>query len=115
MENTQNQTQKLVLLNGLALNMFPRTVLSLRILPLQPEELRRLATNNKIIHFIRHGATIAALRSIVPHIPAEVNAGFYKYERGDTIVVVTLRMPARGQEVSSVNPDDLDLWLVEVL
>jgi len=116
MENVQNQVQnrRLIILNALPLNIFQRTAIILRIVPLQPEELRHLATNNEVIHFIRHVATLNLLRTLIPSLSPEPNAGIYRYQPGDLLAVVTLRTPNRGQE-QIVNLTDLDMWLVEVL
>jgi hypothetical protein len=77
---------------------------------------RRLAEGYQLIHYIRHEATLRALYNTL-HIPLplEPNAGLYQYAPGDVIVVVTLRSPVRGQEVSQVRPEDLETWIVTVL
>jgi len=66
-------------------------------------------------HYIRHNATIQALRSLGIPLSETPNAGLYSYSPGDVIVVVTLRNPARGQEVSQIAPQDLESWIVTAL
>jgi hypothetical protein len=111
--------RRVVILNALPLNALPRAHLRVDILPVSISELagwvqRRVAEGYEVIHFIRHPATVQALRSI--GIPlSEPNAGLYAYSHGDIIVVVTLRAPQRGQEQQQVSPQDLEAWVVAVL
>jgi len=110
---------RIVILNALPLNALPRAHLRVDILPVSISELagwvqRRVAEGYEVIHFIRHPATVQALRSI--GIPlSEPNVGLYSYSHGDIIVVVTLRNPTRGQEVAQVSVSDLEAWVVAVL
>jgi hypothetical protein len=76
---------------------------------------RRLQEGFQLIHYIRHVATIAALRAIGIPLPEQPNAGLYQYDAGDIIVVVTLKTPQRGQEIQQVSPSDLEAWIVAVL
>jgi hypothetical protein len=76
---------------------------------------KRLQEGWQLVHFIRHPATIAALRSAGIPLPEAPNAGLYQYDAGDIIVVVTLRAPQRGQEQAQVSPHDLEAWIVTVL
>jgi hypothetical protein len=76
---------------------------------------RRLQEGYEVVHFIRHTATIAALRTVGIPLPEQPNAGLYTYRGGDIIIVVTLRTPQRGQEAQQVRPEDLETWVVQVL
>jgi len=112
---------RVVFLNALPLNALPRRHVSLDVLPVNIVELghwihARLAEGYEIVHFIRHEATLRALRREpgIP-LPLEPNAGLYTYQPGDVVVVVTLRAPQRGQEVQQVSVDDLEAWIVTVL
>ena len=110
---------RVVVLNALPLNALPRRHMQLDVMPIGINDLaswvqRRLAEGFQLIHYIRHSATIQALRSA--GIPlSEPNAGLYAYQPGDIIATVTLRMPQRGQEVAQVSPQDLEAWIVTVL
>jgi len=110
---------RIVVLNALPLNAMPRRHIQLDVIPVAVQELagwiqRRVAEGYEVIHFIRHPATVQALRSI--GIPlSEPNAGLYAYSHGDIIVVVTLRNPPRGQEQAQVSVSDLEAWVVAVL
>jgi len=76
---------------------------------------RRVAEGYEVVHFIRHHATIAALRQLGVPLSEAPNAGLYSYQPGDVVVVVSLRNPVRGQEVQQVRPEDLEIWIVAVL
>jgi len=111
---------RIVVLNALPLNALPRRHISLDVLPVSLQELatwiqRRLAEGYQPIHFIRHPATIAALRQAGIPLSETPNAGLYQYAPGDVLVVVTLRSPQRGQEVQQIRPEDLETWIVTVL
>ena len=107
-------------LNAMPLNSLPRRHLQLDVLHVSIGELaqwvqRRLQEGWRLVHYIRHPATIAALRAAGIPLSEQPNAGLYVYQPGDVIVVVTLRNPLRGQEVSQVSPQDLESWIVTVL
>jgi hypothetical protein len=111
---------RIVFLNALPLNALPRAHLRLDILPVSISELaqwaqRRTTEGWQIIHYIRHGATVETLRATGVPLDPQPNSGLYQYQHGDVIVVVTLRTPARGQEVQQVNISDLEAWVVTVL
>jgi len=111
---------RVIFLNALPLNSLPRRHIQVDILPVSLQELaqwiqRRLQEGYEVVHFIRHPATIAALRSIGIPLPEQPNSGLYSYSHGDIIVVVTLRTPQRGQEQTQVRIEDLESWIVTVL
>jgi hypothetical protein len=118
---TEQGGRRLVFLNALPLNALPRAHLELDVLPVSNiNELaawaqRRLAEGFQLIHYIRHPATIAALRAAGIPLSEQPNASLYTYDAGDIIVVVSLRAPQRGQEVQQVRPEDLETWIVTVL
>jgi hypothetical protein len=110
----------IVFLNALPLNSLPRRHIQVDILPVGINDLanwiqRRLAEGYELIHYIRHPATVAALRSAGVPLSEQPNSGLYQHTPGDVIVVVTLRSPQRGQEQAQVKPEDLETWIVTVL
>jgi len=119
--NQQAPRGRIVFLNALPLNALPRSHLRLDVLPVANlNELarwtqRRLQEGYEVVHFIRHPATIVALRAVGIPLPEQPNAGLYTYRGGDITVVVTLRTPQRGQEAQHVRPEDLETWVVQVL
>jgi hypothetical protein len=76
---------------------------------------RRLQEGYAIEHYIRHPATITALRQLGIPLSEQPNSGLYQYTAGDVLVVVTLRAPVRGQEQAQVSASDLEAWIVAVL
>ncbi len=111
---------RIIFLNALPLNALPRSHLRLDVLPVSLQDLatwaqRRLAEGYVIEHYIRHSATIAALRAAGIPLSEQPNSGLYQYQHGDVIVVVTLRTPQRGQEQTQVSVNDLETWIVTVL
>jgi hypothetical protein len=66
------------------------------------------------VHYVRHPATLALLRQHFPELPETPSTGLYTYQPGDIMVIVTLRSPARGQEVATVRPEDLDIIVARV-
>ena len=118
--NQQAPRGRIVFLNALPLNALPRSHLRLDVLPVSISDLarwvqRRVAEGYQLIHYIRHPATIQALRLADIPLPEQPNSGLYSYSPGDVIVVVTLRTPQRGQEVQQVSPQDLEAWIVTAL
>ena len=117
----QGARGRIVFLNAMPLNALPRSHLELDVIPVgNINELaawvqRRLAEGFQLVHFIRHPATIAVLRSVGIPLSEQPNSGLYSYDAGDIIVVVSLRTPQRGQEVQQVRPEDLETWIVTVL
>jgi len=112
---------RIIILNALPLNALPRAPhLRLDILPVSISDLavwtqRRLQEGYEIVHYIRHQATISALRAAGIPLSETPNAGLYQYQHGDILVVATLRNPPRGQEVQQLDINDLESWIVMVL
>ena len=111
---------RVIFLNALPLNSLPRRHIQVDILPVSLQELvqwvqRRVQEGYTVEHYIRHPATIAALRAVGIPLSEQPNALLYQYVHGDIIVVVTLRAPQRGQEVQQVRPEDLEVWIVTAL
>jgi hypothetical protein len=116
---TEEGGGRVVYLNALPLNALPRRQVTLDVLPVSINELavwtqRRVAEGMRLVHYIRHVSTINTLRSAGIPLPEQPNSGLYSYNRGDVLVVVTLRSPTRGQE-AIVSIEDLDAWIVTVL
>jgi hypothetical protein len=102
------------------MNSLPRRHLALDVMPVSINDLaawtqRRLQEGWQVIHYIRHPATIAALRAAGIPLSEQPNSGLYQYQPSDIIVVVTLRSPQRGQEQAQVSVSDLGAWIVTVL
>ena len=122
METAQTQAQtvrrRVIFLNALPLNSLPRHRIQVDIEPIALSELAqwvndRLAEGFEIVHFIRHNGTIQTLRAVGIPLAEAPNAGLYRFQSGDVIVVVTLSSPQRGQEAQP-HVEDLASWIVEV-
>jgi hypothetical protein len=116
---TEQGGRRVVFLNALPLNALPRSHIRLDVLPVTMNDLvswvqRRIGEGYELMHYIRHPATIVALRQLGIPLSPEPNSGLYSYSHGDVLVIVTLRNPPRGQEVQ-VSPQDLEAWIVTVL
>jgi len=120
METAQTQAQtvrgRLIFLNALPLNAFNGNV-HLDVIRVTIQELtrwvnERLAEGFEIVHFIRHNGTIQTLRAVGIPLAEAPNAGLYRFQSGDVIVVVTLSSPQRGQEAQP-HVEDLAFWIVE--
>jgi hypothetical protein len=109
---TQNQTQRVILLNSLPLNSLPRRPLRLRIQPIPVDEIGRYIQGRQVIHYIRHQSTLNVLSRIV-HISPQPNSGLYAFQEGDRLIVISLRAPVRGAE-QTVDINDLESWVVDV-
>jgi len=111
---------RVVVLNALPLNALPRRHIQLDVILVSISDLanwvqRRVAEGYEVEHYIRHPATIQALRSVGIPLSEQNNMGLYTYSHGDVIVVASLRNPPHGQEVQQVSPQDLEMWIVTVL
>ena len=112
---------RIVFLNALPLNALPRRHLGLDVLPvgniyeLAQWVQRRMAEGFQLVHYIRHPATIAALRATGVPLSEQPNSGLYVYQPNDIMIVVALRNPTRGQEQTQVSPQELEAWIVAVL
>ena len=121
MAQTQPQTpRRIVVLNALPLNALPRRPLNMIVEPITnivslAMWLSHMARQGYAVeHYIRHPATIAALRGLGAPIDERPSSGLYQWQEGDVVVVVTLRQPQRGQEAAQVRPEDLEAWEVRV-
>ena len=110
---------RVVILNALPLNALPRALLRLEVMPIDADSLQwwiefKRMRGYEVVHYIRHPATIAALRQLGVQIDEQPSSGLYQYADGDVLVVVTLKSPQRGAEVQQVRPEDLDVRIVRV-
>jgi|GEM_PF-3600049 len=103
-----------VFLNGLPLNALPEKPIVLKVTPLTPEQLKEMVPKMKqIVSYVRHPATVRLLNGL--GLSLEASSGLYKYEKGDVIIVVSLRRPVRGAEIENVTINDLLIHKVEVI
>ena len=85
---------------------------TVRFRRLNIEEVRELL-RGEVVSYIRHAATVQVIQELVNR-QIQPNNGIYVYEPNDTIIMVVLTTPQRGQEVVP-RLEDLSFFLVEVL
>jgi hypothetical protein len=106
---------RLVLLNAFPLSAFPYDTFTALFRRVTVEELARdVAQTSEVLCYIRHPATVLALQSVL-NVPLRPSSELYRYAEGDVIYVVTLRVPQRGQEITEVRLEDLDVVKVIVV
>lgn len=105
---------RLVLLNAFPISAFPYDTFTALFRRTTVEELARdAATATEVLCYIRHPATVLALQSLL-NVPLRPSAELYRFKEGDLIYVIALKSPQRGQEVTEVKPEDLDVVRVVV-
>jgi hypothetical protein len=106
---------RLVLLNAFPVNAIPYDTFTVLFRRVAVEELARdAATATEVLCYIRHPATVLALQSLL-NVPLRPSAELYRFKEGDLIYVIALKSPQRGQEVTEVKPEDLDIVKVVVV
>jgi len=105
---------KVVLLNALPLNAFPMQNFTLKVQSITINELKTLISDKQVVNYVRHQATVSLLSSLL-NINLQANPSTYQFTQGDTIVVITLKTPQRGQEVTTISVNDLIIYKVEVV
>lgn len=104
-----------VFLNALPLNALGITKpTKLTVTPVSPGVLRQLAPEMKPrVSFIRHPATVRLVNDLLG-LGLKPESGLYHYEEGDVLIVITLKRPVRGAEVSNLTENDIEVFQVEV-
>ncbi len=109
---------RLVFLNALPLNAFnlrEGNEVVFRVKKISLDDLKSIVRNAEGIDcFIRHKATVEFLRNVLG-IDIESSSSLYSYNPNDRIVVIALKKPIRGQEVSVVRLEDIEVYLVDVV
>jgi hypothetical protein len=107
---------RVVLLNALPLNAIPKDMYYFDIACKRttPEAIVDIVRHSaKIENFIRHESTVKLLSRLL-NVELKPSAGLYTYESGDILVVVTLKRPQRGQEVTELSEEDLEYFICTV-
>jgi len=104
---------RIVLTGGLAPSMFENyRELVINYKKISIEELKEIVKNNEIINYIRHESTVRLLARILNR-DLTPNTGLYKWRPSEMLIIVGLKNPQRGQEMS-VTVEDLDLVLCRI-
>lgn len=112
---------RFILLNALPLNAIPLSIFEIfgtRIETDNPVEFQAFILDNlkeasEVQCYIRHPATVQLLSKILG-VKLETSSSIYRWEEGDHLLVVTLKNPARGQEVKRIEIDDLELFYIYI-
>jgi len=105
--------RRIVFVGGLAPSMFEKyKELIIYYRKISLHELADLVKDAEVINFVRHESTVKLLSSILNR-DLTPNTGLYKWGGDDTLVVIGLKRPIRGQEMD-VKPEDLDLVYVRI-
>ena len=104
-----------VFLNALPLNALRiEGIARLVVTRVDPKVLKQLVPLMKrTVSFIRHASTVRLLNRVFG-LELQPSNGFYEYEDGDVLMVVTLRRPRRGIDVFDLSIDDIEIYMVEV-
>jgi len=74
-----------------------------------------LVKNNvQVENYIRHEGTVKLLNRYLP-VELKASQQLYTFRPGDVMVIVSLKKPMRGVEVTDVKLEDLDLVLCVAL
>ncbi len=108
---------RLVFVPPVPLNAFPYKRFDLVVKRVTIGEIKREVEFAKeagvpIENYIRHESTVRVLNEALG-LDLKPSSALYQHKYGDTIIVVGLKKPVRGQEVQ-VSLEDLDLAIIQV-
>jgi hypothetical protein len=114
----QTQKRRIVFLNALPMSAFSG-MQRVTLEATHVDDLESLAkwvreSGMEVINYIRHASTVETLRKVGFPITGQ-NAGVYRYELGDVLIVVILKNPVRNGSEVAVKEEDLDIWVVNPL
>jgi hypothetical protein len=107
--------KRVILLNALPLNAIPPSIHSFDIVCKRTtiEAIADIIKHSaEAENYIRHESTIKLLSKLL-NIDLRPSSELYEYRDGDTLVIVTLKKPMRGQEVE-VKEGDLEYFVCTV-
>ena len=111
----QVQSKKIILVPSIAGSMLPKEPITIKIEPINHEQLNQIASEAEVINYIRHPATVQLLQKLLPNMK-QASSPEYKINPSDIIVMVSLsqRAPASGAEVNVNSFDQLVIYLITV-
>jgi len=121
MVQIQAQKRRIVFLNALPMSAFGG-IQRVMFEAFHVDDLKSLAkwvremveNGYEVANYVRHVSTVEALKRFgFPII--EPNAGVYRYEPGDVLIVAILKNPMRNGSEVAVKEGDLDIWVVNPL
>lgn len=108
---------RVVFLNALPLNAIADEKFYIFVKKTNLQDIANSLTiqNAEKIHYIRHSATLRLLRKYFPSLSDKPSDDLYKYNKGDILVIVTLKTPVRGAEQKEVSESDVEIYEVSIL
>jgi len=105
--------RRLVILNAFPLNAFPFPMFTVNIERVNVKQIKDvMGSFDHIECYVRHPSTVKVLNDLLG-LSLKPSSGLYKYEKGDELLIVTLKKPIRGKEVE-VTENDLVFYHVYV-
>jgi len=102
---------RVVLLNALPIQAFNYQLFKIGCKRTSVDAVRDILVNATILEsYVRHEATVKVLSELAGR-ELPVSAGLYRHREGDVLVIVTLKTPQRGVEVTQLSIDNLDFLL----
>ena len=98
-----------VLVNAFSPSMIPAKKFVAEFERIGIEELRQYEI---VGNYVRHPATVELISRVLQR-PLTPNSGIYRFN-GETIIVIMLAIPQRGQEVSQLTEEDLAIYRVRI-
>jgi len=93
--------------------MVPSTKFTAEFMRISAEELKRIVESVPTIeNYIRHPSTVSLLSRILQR-PLEPKNGIYTFN-GEVVILVTLAIPQRGQEVMNLEEKDIAIYRVTI-
>jgi hypothetical protein len=113
-----NRKRRIVVLNAFPLSAFAgnRVTVDLIHAGANLAKLIRemVGDEYEVVSYVRHVSTVEALKRMGLPIGGP-NAGVYRYEPGDVLVIAVLKNPMRGVNEVEVKEEDLDIWVANPL
>jgi len=102
-----------ILLNALPLNAIPYKEFAIQVHRISLDQLRNIRVGEEVKCFIRHEGTVKLLSKVLG-IEIKPSAELYQYNPEDRIYVVSLKRPQRGQEVTELTENDVEVFEVVI-
>jgi hypothetical protein len=107
------QYTRAVMLNALPLNAIKYDEFIIKCKRVTLDAIKFIVKRSEVIeNYIRHESTVKLLNNVLG-LDLKPSSGLYEHQPLDIMIVVTLKKPVRGQEVS-VREEDLDILICRV-
>jgi hypothetical protein len=113
------RNQRFILLNALPLNAIKNDYFVIEAVRIHPSILEGIIGKFareygvEVKNYIRHEATVRWINQKLG-LQIQPSSELYEYQKGDKLIIVTLKNPQRGKEVVELKDEDLDIIIAEV-